>query len=112
MLSLAEGKIQCERLLKEDYNKKDYISKKLISEVRQQYKSRYGLLPFAEFFSKDKRFANSDWMCRCGEKEKEIHLTSENCPIYDDITVKYTSFEKDPGKEILDRRDLLDRRRS
>ena len=114
LLGLADGKIKCERLMKEDYNKKEYISKKLISEVRQQYKSRYGLLPFAGNFSNDKRFAKSDWMCRCGEKEKEIHLTSENCPIYDDIRLKYTSFEKDEDlvsyfKEILDRRDLLDR---
>ena len=39
---------------------------------------------------------------------------SENCPIYDDIRLKYTNFEEDEDlvsyfKEILDRRDLLDR---
>jgi hypothetical protein len=114
LLGLAEGKIKCERIMKEEYHKKDYISKKLICEVRQQYKSRYGLLPFAGNFSKDKRFAKSDWMCRCGQTEKEIHLTAGKCPIYDDIREKYISFENDEDlvsyfKEILDRRDLLDR---
>ena len=65
--------------------------------------------------SKRGRFEIKQWRINfktCGEKE--IHLTSENCPIYDDIRLKYTSFEKDEDlvsyfKEILDRRDLLDR---
>ena len=114
LLVLADGKIKCERIKNEEYYKKEYISKKLISEVRQQYKSRFGLLPFAGNYSKDKRFAKSDWMCRCGVKEKEIHLTAGNCAVYDDIRAKYSSLEKDEDlvsyfKEILDRRDLLDR---
>ena len=33
-------------------------------------------------------FQRSKWLCRCGEKEKEAHITSGSCPIYDDIWEK------------------------
>ena len=101
-------------MTKEKYGKKDYINQKLIGDVRKWYKSRFGLLPFAGNFSHDNKFARSDWMCRCGEKEKESHITSSSCPVYSDIREKYTSFDDDKDlvsyfQEVLDRRDLLDR---
>ena len=101
-------------MTKETYGKKEYISKSLISEVRTWYKSRFGLLPFAGNYSNDQRFAKSNWFCRCGQKEKEAHLTSGSCPVYSDIREKYTSLEDDQDlvsyfQEVLDRRDLLDR---
>ena len=48
------------------------------------------------------------------QQEKEVHLTSGNCPVYSDIREKYTSLEDDQDlvsyfQEVLDRRDLLDR---
>ena len=114
LLALAEGKIKCERMKTENYGKKEYINKKLISEVRKWYKSRYGMLPFAGNFSNDNKFAKTDWMCRCGVKEKENHLTSYSCPVYSDIRQKYTNFDADEDlvsyfQEVLDRRDLIDR---
>ena len=114
LLGLAENKSKCERMTSEKYGKKDYISKSLIADVRVWYKSRYGLLPFAGNYSKDQRFSKTNWFCRCGKKEKEIHLTTESCPIYSDIRAKYTNFEDDEDlvayfQEVLDRRDRLDR---
>ena len=43
---MAQGK--CARILTETYGKKEYIQKKNIHNVRQQFRARYGLQPFAE----------------------------------------------------------------
>ena len=44
---------------------------------------------------------------------KEIHITSEQCPIYSDIREKYSDFSKDEDlvsyfDEVLERRDLIE----
>ena len=55
----------------------------------------------------------TDWMCLCGlSKEKEIHITSENCPVYSDIREKYSDFNNDEDlvsyfNEVLERRDQI-----
>ena len=41
----------------------------------------------------DKKFSRSNWLCRGGEKEKEAHITSGSCPIYDDIWEKRGDLE-------------------
>ena len=55
----AQGK--CERINTEPYGKKSYICEKNIHQVRQLYRSRFGLQPFAGN-SKDKRFAKTKWL--------------------------------------------------
>ena len=62
----------------------------------------------------DKKFSRSNWLCRCGEKEKEAHITSGSCPIYDDIWEKRGDLENNDDlvkffSAVLERRDLLDR---
>ena len=70
---LAKGK--CERFTNEEYGRKDYISKKNIFDVRIRYRSRFGLLAFAGNYQNEKRFANSNWLCRCTKaREDESHL--------------------------------------
>ena len=59
-------------------------------------------------------FQRSNWLCRCGEKEKEAHITSGSCPIYDDIWEKRGDLENNDDlvkffSAVLERRDLLDR---
>ena len=72
---LAHGK--CQRIVGEDYGKKEYITNKNIFRVRQQYRARFGLEKFAGNYSNDQRFASSEWLCRCLEaREEESHLTS------------------------------------
>ena len=108
----AKEKSKCERIMREKYGKKDYISKLTIGEVRKFYRTRVGLLPFASNFKNDKRFARTNWMCRC-EKEKENQSHIRNCSLYSDITEKYPSIEDDIDlvqylHEVLTRRDLID----
>ena len=83
-----------------------------IGEVRKYYKTRVGLLPFANNYKNDKRFARTQWMCRCAEeKEDQSHIRT--CPIYSDITEKYPNVDDDENlvkylHEVLTRRDLID----
>ena len=110
---LAKGK--CERLNHEEYGKKDYLHMKNIHEIRQQYRTRFGLQPFAGNYSNDKRFARSGWLCKCQTaREEEGHLMSGQCPVYGDLTNNYSDLTDIDSlvqlfKEILDRRDELDK---
>ena len=78
------------------------------------FKTRYGMLPFAGNYSKDKRFARNHWLCWCGEeKEEESHLISGDCEIYGDIRRKYGDLDDDNKlvkffNEVLARRDELE----
>ena len=100
--------------MKEDYGKKEYLNDKKIEDVRQMFKTRVGLLPFAGNFSHDKRFANTGWLCRCGVKENETHITAGTCPIYEDIWHERGDLTNDEDlvkffSAVLERRSLLDR---
>jgi hypothetical protein len=112
---MAKGKSKCARIMKDQYGKKDYIGKELISEVRQWFRSKTGLLPFAGNYSNDRRFAQTEWMCRCDrEKEDEAHIVAGNCPVYEDIRDTYGDLNDDAElvkyfKEVLDRRELMDK---
>ena len=108
----AKDKSKCERIMKDRYGKKEYLTKMTIGEVRKFYRTRVGLLPFASNYKSDKRFARTNWMCRCKtEKENQSHI--RHCPVYSDITQKYPSVEDDSDLvkylyEVLNRRDLID----
>ena len=100
--------------MKEDYGRKKYVDENKIEDVRFRFKARVGLLPFAGNYSNDRRFIKTKWLCRCGEMEKEAHITSGNCPIYDDIWEKRGDLENNEDlvkffSAVLERRDLLDR---
>jgi hypothetical protein len=49
------GKGKCERILHEDYGKKEYLLSKNIFNVREHYRTRYGLLPFAVNYYNNKK---------------------------------------------------------
>ena len=111
--SQAHGK--CERMGQEEYGKKQYISLKNISSVRNQFRSRFGLQFFAGNYSHDKRFKKTDWLCKCKKsREDEGHLLSGQCTVYGDLTSKYSDLSSDDNlvglfTEILARREELDR---
>ena len=100
----------------ETYGKKDYLQNEQIHFVRQMYKSRFMMQPFAGNFSHDRRFENTDWLCRCRrEKEDETHLLSGNCEVYGEIRKKYGNIDDDKTmveffNEVLAMRDLLEDR--
>ena len=109
----AGDKVKCKEIMKEGYGKKAYLDKNKIEDVRFRFKSRVGLLPFAGNFSKDKRFAKSNWLCRCGEKENESHIKDGICPIYSDIWQNYGGLDNDEDlvkffSEVLERRSKLE----
>ena len=112
----AEGKTKCVRISEEKYGKKKYVSESKIHFVREMYKTRYGMMPFAGNYQRDQRFARTEWLCRCGEaKEEERHLMSGNCEVYGDIVSAYTNLEDDNQlvkffNEILAKRDELEER--
>ena len=112
--SAAEEKVKCNKIMKEKYGKKEYFKIKNIKEVRNMFKTRVSMLPFAGNYTKDKRFLKTQWMCRCNEKkEEESHILEGKCPIYKDIFEKYDNLEEDEViveffSEVLARRDSLD----
>ena len=112
--NLSVGKEKCARMANEAYGQKDYIVHKYISDVRNIYRTRYGQRDFAGNFSHNNKYRQNNWMCKCGlSREKELHITSNQCPIYSDIRQKYSDFSRDEDlvsyfDEVLERRDLID----
>ena len=114
----AEGKVKCTKIENEKYGKKDYIKDKDIFAARQIYRTRFGMQPFAGNYSRDRRFARTEWLCRCREaREDESHLMDGQCPVYQEIHEKYQTLDDDETlaqffNEILSMRDKLDKKES
>ena len=78
------------------------------------YRTRVRMQPFAGNYSHDKRFSKSNFLCRCGvSREKESHITSGKCPVYEDLRIKYDNLDSDENLvkfflEVLERRDDFD----
>ena len=105
---------KCQRIKDEEYGKKEYMSSKTISETRNWFRSRYFLQPFAGNYTHSRKYANSDWLCKCKEdKENESHLTSGSCKVYGDLTSQFGDLKEDCNlveflNAVLDRRDTLE----
>ena len=89
-----------------------YLALHRIQDVREMFRTRWGLLPFAGNYSNDRRFAKTSWRCRCGEREVEEHLT--RCPVYSDISSMFSDLSDDQQlvdfyREVLERRERLER---
>ena len=116
IMSEIEGKMKCERIAGENYGKKAYIENENIKSVRDKFKTGFGMQPFAGNFSKDRRYASTNWLCRCKvEKENESHLLSGKCDVYGEIWKKYSNLDDDDNlvkffNEVLEMRDVLDER--
>ena len=109
----AENKTKCEEIMKESYGKKLYLSENKIEDVRFRFKRRVGLLPFAGNYSNDKRYARSNWLCRCGNRESELHIRDGTCPIYNDIWQNYANLDNDEDlvhffSAVLERRSKIE----
>ena len=96
------------------WKKKKYLENRNISEVRQMYKTRFGLLPFAGNYSHDSRFQRTNWLCHCKTaREEERHLLSGKCEVYKDIRDNYGDLQNDDDlvkffREVLERREQLE----
>ena len=56
----AKGKQKCEKIMRETFGKKNYITKTQVGEVRNIFKARVGMSEFADNSSKDKRFMRTN----------------------------------------------------
>lgn len=105
MRIFVKGK--CERISSETDGRKENIEKKNVFKFRNIYRTRFGL--------KDKRFAKTNWLCRCEEaREDELHLASGQCKVFGDLTEIYSDLTSDEGlvqffTAVLERRDQLDK---
>ena len=94
MREQSEGKQKCERIRSEEYEKKAYVSDKKIEDVRNMYKTRFGLLPFAGNYSHSRKYEKTNFLCRCeGAREDEKHLMSTDCPVYTDIREQFGNLD-------------------
>jgi hypothetical protein len=106
--------IKCARILTEEYGKKDYILHKNIADTRDHFRARFGLTAFAGNYTHDRKYAKSDWLCRCRRSsESENHLMSGGCSVYGDLTENFGDLTEDDNlvqffKAVLDRRDTMD----
>ena len=92
----ATGLKKCEKIMKDKYGKKTYMSMNTIQGVRQHFYTRVKMQPFAGNYSKDPRFYKTNWMCECKlVREDEDHLISGSCPSYKDIWDNYSDLEND-----------------
>ena len=86
----------------------------MIKEVREIYRTRVMMQPFAGNYSNDKLFKNTGHLCWCMVKrEEECHLLSGACPVYADIHKEFTDLDSDDQlvsyfKMVLARCDLID----
>ena len=113
LIHMAYGKEKCNRILNEEYGRKYYFFEKNLQEARIFFKTRVSMLPFAGNFSNDRRFAKTSWLCLCGSKEEEKHLTSGRCSVYGDLVGQNMNFNDDTTLvklflDILERRDELE----
>ena len=108
----TQGK--CVRIGGEEYGRKDYMANQTIGDTREWFKTRFGLQPFAGNFSHDRRYAKSDWLCRCKtSREEEGHITSGNCEVYGDLKSQFGDLSEDKNlvdffRAVLDRREDLE----
>ena len=84
-------------------------------EVLLSRATRFGLQAFEGNYANDKRFAKTNWLCRCEEaREDELHLASGQCKVFGDLTELYSDLTSDEGlvqffTAVLERRDQLDK---
>ena len=113
MRKMGEGKDKCSRILKECYGRKKYFNTSNIKEARSIFRTRVAMMPFAGNYGHDKRYAGTNWLCRCKTaREEERHLTAGECPVYGDLA-EGRDLESDGDlKEfflaVLARREALD----
>ena len=112
-MSLAT-EVKCARINKEKYGAAVYYKNTTIEDTRKWFKSRFGLQAFAGNFSHNKRFAKTDWLCRCKASiEDEGHIVSGLCPVYGDLRTQFGDLGEDRNlveyfTAVLDRRDKLE----
>jgi hypothetical protein len=93
---------------------KSYIHTENIKQCRNWFRTRFGLQEFAGNYSHSKKYAKTNWMCRCGsEREEEGHIIRGHCEVYGDLRSQFGDLKEDNNlvqyfQAVLDRRDSLE----
>ena len=113
-LRLQATETKCARIKTEPYGKQNYVNNTTIEQARGWFRTRFGLQDFAGNYSHNRKFAKSDWLCRCKTaKEEEGHIVSGNCSVYSDLRSQFGDLGEDQNlvqffRAVLDRRDTLE----
>ena len=73
-----------------------------------------GFYRLPEFFSHNKKYAKTEWLCQCKrEKEEEGHILSGKCNVYSDLISQFGDLAEDKNlvqffQAVLDRREELE----
>ena len=114
ILRATASEVKCSRIKKKPYGKKSYTQSKNNEDSMIWFRSCFGLLPFAGNFAHDRRFAKTDWLCRCKtSREEEGHITSGNCQVYGGLRTQVGDLEDDENlvrffRAVLDKREELE----
>ena len=114
ILRSSASEKKCERIKTEAYGRKNYTKNTTIQESRKWFKTRFGHLDFGGNYSHDRKFAKSNWLCRCKtDREEEGHIVSGKCNVYEDLRTQYGDLGEDENlvqyfQAVLDRRDKLE----
>ena len=110
----SASEVKCARIKNEEYGQKEYTKGQTIQESRKWFRTRFGLQDFAGNYSHDRRFAKSNWMCRCkNNREEEGHIVSGKCDVYEGLRTQFGDLGEDKNlvqyfQAVLDRRDALE----
>ena len=106
--------VKCGRIANEEYGKKSYVSNQNIEASRKWFRTRFGLQDFAGNYSHNRKFAKSDWLCRCKtDREEEGHIIRGQCSVYEDLRPQFGDLSEDSNlveyfQAVLDRREDLE----
>ena len=113
-LRLRASEVKCGRIMREEYGKKGYVGQTNIEDSRKWFRTRFGLQDFAGNYSHNRKFAKTDWLCRCGtDKEEEGHIVRGQCSVYKDLREQFGDLSDDGNlveyfQAVLDRREDLE----
>ena len=88
--------VKCGRIANEEYGKKSYVSNHNIEISRKWFRTRFGLQDFAGNYSHNRKFAKSDWLCRCkSDRVEEGHIIRGQCSVYEDLRPQFGDLSED-----------------
>ena len=114
ILRATASDVKCSRIRQEPYGKKMYTQSTNMEDSRKWFRSCFGLLPFAGNFTHDRRYAKTNWLCRCKtSREEEGHITSGTCHVYGGLRTQFGDLENDENlvrffQAVLDKREELE----
>ena len=87
--------------------KSSYTKSQTKQESRKWFRTRFGPQDIAGNYSQHRRFAKSNWLCRCNtDREEEGHIVFGKCEVYEGLRTQFEDLGEDKKylQSVLDRR--------